>query len=596
MKKKIIAGILLSALLLVSCGDEMTEISVPEISEGEIPDDLSAADITDMDFSFSDRDKNPEYTDEDIVSGNVSEGIYKITAEGTYILSGDMAETMVLVELADTEKAQIVLDNVDLSNSKGPAIYIKSADKVFLTAKDGTENIISDGEGYSYTDGDSDIDGAVFSRADLTINGKGKLTISGNTKHSVVSKDDLKILSVSLQVNSKNVGLNGKDCIKISDAHISLSAGSDGLRSDNDEDDTKGFVYMESGSLNISAGNDGIQAETIIKISDGDIDITAGRGSSQGLSGSEESYKGLKAESDIIINGGNINIDSTDDSIHSNNTITVTEGKLNLSSGDDGIHADTDISISGGEILITKSYEGIEAGRIFVTGGKIDLTASDDGINAAGGNDGSATTGGRPGMGEFSNGVGEIVISGGYMVVNASGDGLDSNGTFIITGGIVLVSGPTNSGNGAFDYDRGAAVTGGVLIALGSSGMAAGFTQAENQGAILYSFSSQSAGTSFAVCDSDGKVIASFTPGKAYNSAVVTAPGLKQGETYTFVCGGTVADADGYGYASGSDISGGTTVATISLSELIYNSGGGGMGGPGGGMGKPNGGMGGRPR
>ena len=592
IKKITAAALVLSIALLAACSGETdpnkeatdySDFSVADIPEGGIPEDISTADTGEMDFSFTDRDSENGYDENDVANAEYKGDSYLITSEGTYIFSGTITDKTITVEACDSDKIQIVLDNAEISNSQGVAIYIKSADKVFLTLKEGTNNSISDGDSYELADGETTLDGAIFSRADLTVNGKGSLTVNGNYKHGIVSKDDLVITSATVNVTAKNVGINGKDCVKIKDASINVNAGSDGIRSDNAEDSSRGYVYIESGCIDINADNDGIQAETAVKIATAEMNISCGSGSSQSLSDSSESYKGIKAVSDILIENGNFTIDSKDDCIHSNNTVLITGGTFSLSSGDDGIHADSDLSISAGDITVSKSYEGIESSRIFISGGKIDITASDDGLNAAGGND-QSSMGGRPGMGGFDNGVGEVLISGGYLLVNATGDGLDSNGTFAITGGIVLVSGPTNDGNGALDYGSGASVTGGTLIALGSSGMATGFTQAENQGALLYNFSSQTAGTPFAVCDSEGKVLASFTPKKSYNSAVVTTPQMVQDGTYTLVVGGTTANTDENGYASDSSIEGGTTVAQITLSSLIYNAGGG-FGGFGGGSG-----------
>ncbi len=593
MKRLLSFVLIISLLLLCACSNEEETgvISVPSIEEGSVPENLSTADTSGMDFSLTNRDQENSVDESEVSEAEKTDEGYHITTEGTYILSGDITDQMVLVEAGDTDKIQIVLDKVNLQNSKGPAIYIKSADKVFITAKDGTENTISDGNGYSYVD-ETDIDAAIFSRADLTINGTGKLTVNGNTKHGICSKDDLVVSSLSLNVNSQNVGLNGKDCVKLSQCSITVNSGTDGIRSDNAEDTDRGFVYIESGDLSITSANDGIQAETAIKITDGNITIVSGGGSGNGLTASSESAKGIKAASDILIDGGTFDIQSMDDCIHSNNTISITNGAFALSSGDDGIHADTDLSISGGNINISKSYEGIEGSRIFVTGGNIALVASDDGLNAAGGNDNSAM-GGRPGMGGFSNGVGEIYITGGYLYVNASGDGIDSNGTIAVSGGVTLVSGPTNSGNGAFDFDGSAAVTGGVLIATGAVGMAQNFTQAENQGAMLINVSGN-AKQSFAVCDEKGNVIVSFAPEKSYQCAVITAPEIQQGGSYKIITGAEIANADSHGFAQNSAYTGGTESYAITMDSLIYSASGG-MGGTpgfGGGHQKPSGGMG----
>ena len=171
-------------------------------------------------------------------------------------------------------------------------------------------------------------------------------------------------------------------------------------------------------------------------------------------------------------------------------------------------------------------------------------------------------------------------------MVNASGDGLDSNGNFDMMGGTVLVSGPTNSGNGALDYGDGCkgTVSGGILIAVGSSGMAENFTNAENQGSMLVSTGSCQAGTSIAVCDENGKVLVSFTSPKSFQTAVITAPEIQKGQSYTVYSGATVQNADENGFASGSTLTGGTKIATVEMTSLLYGSGGmgGGMGGGGG--------------
>lgn len=586
--------------------------SVTESSQTQV----SSADISGMEFELTDRDKSGDYNASDAsritlsgskvsASGNGvtcdSSGA-KITSAGTYIVSGSAEDISLTVETSADDKIQIVLNGVSLSNSKGPAIYIKSADKVFITLASGSVNTISDGSSYSLSDGGTTLDAALFSKDDLTLNGNGELSVSGNYKHGIVSKDDLVISSGKISVKAKKVAISGKDCVKVSDCTLTLTAGGDGIRSDNTEDADCGYIYLEKSKLNITSGNDGIQASTVLKTTACEINVKSGGGSSNVSysSGSDRNFsrgfvqssqntntgsaKGLKAGSDIIINDGVFNINSADDSIHSNGTITVTAGNFDMSSGDDGIHADTDLAISGGTVNISKSYEGIEAGKIVISGGKISVTASDDGINAVGGNDSSAM-GGRPGQGTFTRDSGEIVISGGYIMLNASGDGLDSNGTVTISGGVTLVSGPENGGNGAIDYESSASVTGGVLIATGSSGMAMNLSDADNQVSMLISTGSQSGGRSIAVCDKSGKVLASFTPSTAYQTAVISAPGITVGNSYSIYIGANVSGADENGYATGTKLSGGTLLETVTPDSNIYGSSqgmGGGMGGGGG--------------
>lgn len=282
-----------------------------------------------------------------------------------------------------------------------------------------------------------------------------------------------------------------------------------------------------------------------------------------------ESAKAIKCSSLITIDGGNFNIDLADDAIHSNSDAEINGGSIIISSGDDGIHADDALIIGGGDIKISKSYEGLEGTAVTVTGGKIDITASDDGINAAGGND-SSSMGGRPGENTFnSSSAAQINITGGYILVNAAGDGVDSNGSVTMSGGVLLVSGPTDSGNGAFDYNSSAVITGGTAVLCGSSGMAQGFSGDSSQASFMYTLdSAANAGDSLAVTDSSGNVIVSFMPSKQYNNIVVSSPELTVGSSYTVTIGGTVTGCDENGYAASGKVTGGEKSFSVEISSV----------------------------
>ena len=471
-----------------------------------------------------------------------SDGILRITSGGTYTLNGNKKDTMILVDVGDSD-VQLILDGITVQNSEGPALYIQSADKVTVTLNAGTVNTFSDGTSYSITDGGSELDAAIFSRADLTINGTGTLKVNGNYKHGIVSKDDLIISSGTLQVTANNVGLNGKDCVKINSGNITIQAGSDGIRSDNDEDTTRGYIYLYGGTIDVTAANDGIQAETILKIEDVALTVKAGGGSSTSMSSSNESYKGLKAGSDILISGGSFDINSKDDCIHSNGTVTLSGGSYTLSSGDDGVHADTDVAISGDAttLTITKSYEGIEGSTVVISGGDISITASDDGINAAGGND-SSSMGGRPGFGSFTSSTGKIVISGGTVNIKASGDGIDANGSVEISGGIITVSGPNSGDTSILDFDTSGTISGGIFIGTGASSMAQNFSTSSTQGVIMMSVGSQVAGSTVALKDADGNVLRSHEALLPFSCVIISCPEIKQGSSYTLSAGSYFKD------------------------------------------------------
>lgn len=240
-----------------------------------------------------------------------------------------------------------------------------------------------------------------------------------------------------------------------------------------------------------------------------------------------DSMKGLKGYTSIEISGGTFTIDSADDSLHSNGDVLISGGKIAINSGDDGIHADSAVKIGGSaDINITKSYEGIEGAVIEISGGKIDLTSEDDGLN---GSDGSY----QGGMGTMAGGV-NVNISGGELHVSAQGDGLDSNGNLTISGGTVIVDGPTNGGNGALDGNGKILVNGGTLIAVGCSQMAECPDEDSEQMSVAYGFdSTQNAGTAIALCDECGNQIVSYSTAKTFDHVVISSPDIAKGKKYS---------------------------------------------------------------
>lgn len=525
-----------------------------------------------------------------------------LSGEGPYVLTGEFTDMLIVVSAGDKDKVQIVLDGASISSTNGPALYLESADKVFLTLPDGTESTLSDGADYIVTDGETTLDAALFSRTDLCINGKGTLNIKGNYKHGVVSKDDLVLVHVTLNVEAASTAIDGKDCVMMNGVSATVTAGSNGVRSDNAEDAGRGYIYILDSTLTITVGSDGIQAETLLQADNAVMTIKTGEGSGEsqqtsqdpwgggfggfgmygsGATTSSGSWKALKSGASLVVNGGAYVIDSQDDCIHTNGSLTITDGLFTLSSGDDGIHADNELLISGGEFVISQSYEGIEASKLTISGGTFDITASDDGLNAAGGADGSASAN-RWGRGMFSNGVGEIIISDGYIHINASGDGIDSNNTIHVSGGVTLVSGSSNSANAAFDYDGEATVTGGILIATGGSGMAQSFTAAENQGCMLFGINGAPSGINLAIVNADDQVVAAFTPENSYSAVVVTAPGLQVGNTYSVVMEAQIDGMDAHGFATDAAYSGGTNIGSIEMTTALQGGSGHSMGGGGG--------------
>lgn len=550
--------------------------------------------IVDTETMFTDRDRSGEYVEAECINIELGDGDVTITEEGVYLLSGSLENGMVIVDADETAKVQLVLDNVEISNSDGAAIYIRQADKVFITLAEGTVNTLSGGDRYVNID-DNNIDGVIFAKSDLTINGKGSLNVTAVTGHGIVSKDDLKVTGGAVTVTAPGHGLSGKDSIRIaagtengqdavnSAVSLNITAGKDGVHSENADKEDKGFIYIEGGSITVVSDRDSISAGIYLQIDGGIFNLTARKGSANKTvvrdeDGSNVSAKGIKAGGQMIINDGSFFIDSQDDALHSGSNLIVTGGQFDIATGDDGLHADETATVAGGTVNISTCYEGIEGNEVIISGGYIRLYATDDGLNAAGGRDGSGFGGpfGGESGGDSHGGndsVSSLLISGGTIYVNAEGDGIDSNGTITVTGGEIFVSGPESSANGAIDYEYSAQITGGTFVAVGNSGMAMNFGESSTQGSVLINTSNCKAGTEVSMEDGEGNVLVSYTAESGFNSVVVSCPGMVRGGTYTVHVGNEEYE--------------------VTLDSLIYGNGFGGFGGGRGGFDGGRGGFGG---
>ena len=486
-----------------------------------------------------------------------------ITAEGTYIFSGTLSEGQIVVD-ADNAKAQIVFDNVDITCASSAAVYVKSAEKVFVTLAEGSQNTLRNTDEYVAID-DNNIDAVIFSKSDLTLNGTGSLTIVSAEGHGIVSKDDLKIIGGTYDITAAGHALSGKDSVRIADGTFILTAEKDGIHAENADDEEKGYIYIADGDFTITSDGDGMDASNIVQIEDGTLDITAGGGAANSLKTHESdvpgggmpqngekpdgesmpqmgekpdgenmpqdtttdesgtSTKGIKAGGGMYLNGGTYQIDSADDSIHSNANITIADGTYTLATGDDGVHADDALIVNGGTITVTESYEGLEGLTVTINDGTIDITASDDGINTAGE---------------------KMELNGGYIHILAGGDGVDSNGDLTINGGEIYIDGPSDNGNSAIDYgDRSSAyVNGGTLVAIGSSGMAEGMSDSSKQKVLMVKLGEQMEAGDVVLTDSEGNVIVSYTALKTYDCVIISTAEVESGATYTLTTSGTTTE------------------------------------------------------
>ncbi len=246
-----------------------------ETKDGESETDATKADESETDGTKADESVTNET--ETASSGvSISGNIITISKEGTYVLSGALSEGQIVVD-ADSAKVQLVLDNADITCASSAAIYVKNADKAFITLAEGSENILMNTAEYEAID-DNNIDAVIFSKDDLTLNGKGTLTINSEYGHGIVSKDDLKLVGGIYNITAENHALSGKDSVRIAEGTYNLTSGKDGIHSENADDDEKGFVYIASGDFTIESTGDGIDASYVVQIDDGAFDITAGGG------------------------------------------------------------------------------------------------------------------------------------------------------------------------------------------------------------------------------------------------------------------------------------------------------------------------------
>lgn len=595
--------LLLAAALLAGCGGmsaSESETHVTETVGAEQTDDVNGEKQ-----DFDEDDLNSAYSASSStviqlsgstasISGGgaaISGNVVTITRRGTYILSGDFNGS-VMVDAADA-LVRLVLENVSVQSSDGPAIWVKAADKTVLILPAGTTNILEDTAYYTAT-GDDMPSAALYSQEDLTINGSGTLEINANYNDAVTSKDDLKITDATLSVTSVDDGLIGRDLLALQSCTVNITCDGDGMKTTYDTDTQKGQARLYSGSYTIVAGADGIQSANTLTISDGFYEIHTGGGSINSSTASNvgqfggfgvwrqnsaetedgQSAKGLRATQGIQVTAGVYTLDCSDDAVHSNGYIKISGGSFEISSGDDGIHADSSLEISDGVIQISQSYEGLESAQITISDGNISVQASDDGLNIAGGKD-SSSINGRPGQNSFASGNDQkLTISGGYLVVDASGDGLDANGSVYISGGTVIVYGPTDSGNGTIDYDGAFVITGGMLIGTGSADMAQNVSAGTTQNTVLITLSTPAvSNTVFSVQDAEGNEVATVAPPKQYQTILLSTPGLQSDKSYTVYTGGSSTAPSLDGVYEGGLYTGGSSVVTFIQSSIVTTAG-----------------------
>lgn len=434
----------------------------------------------------------------------------------------DTSEELTTIALsADTSKTNTVSNTVSETVETDGEYSAKDLDDTWSTA-DATlitfenDKATIEGEGASFVDNQ------------LTITQEGNFVISGTLLEgqiviSASENSDVHVILNGVSItNSTGPAIDAQtgDKLILTLAPNTTNKLIDGsnyvLEADADEPNATLYSKIDltingTGTLDVVGNYDaGIRTKDDLKIISGNIIVDA-KGDA------------IKGKDSISIKEGTFIVTAGEDAFQSNNDedaakgwILISNGTFEITAEDDAITAQTNLTINGGKINILSSYEGLEAQTITVNGGDISINSSDDGINAA--------------SDSRSN---QFIQTGGTIYLNAEGDGLDSNGSFTITGGSLIIDGPVMSMNGALDYDETGILSGGTLIAAGSSSMAQTPSATSTQGAFMIYFSSeQPAGTKVSVLNDSGEVLLTHTPAKTFQTIVFSSEDILKGGTY----------------------------------------------------------------
>ncbi len=359
-----IALITLLSASLVACSNSSSssngsstassQVSAQTLSKASTEASNTSSDSSSV---FTDRDLTQTADTSNAKKLTLSDGKdVTITEAGVYIISGTAKDVSIIVDAADDAKVQLVLENANITNADSPCIYVKNADKVFVTTASGSENTLTVSGSFT-ADGDTNTDAVIFSKDDIVLNGEGKLNIS-STDNGISGKDDIKITGGTIIISCTADAIEANESISVADGNITINTQKDGLHAENDEDNTQGSIYISGGTFDITAGSDGIQATTTLVIDSGTFNIS--------------SAEGIEA-TNITINDGNITISASDDGINAASKSTAESVCITINAAESVC-----ITINGGNIKITMGQgdtDGIDSnGDLYITGGTVDIT------------------------------------------------------------------------------------------------------------------------------------------------------------------------------------------------------------------------------
>ena len=597
MLKTVTSVTLIAALGLTGCstasgttltsGTSTVHSAVSGTTAGTSTSNTAAGQTLDTQTHYTNEDLSWDSSDEKTIDltnpaaadgVSVESGTITITSGGTYRLSGEY-NGQVKIEAAKTDTVRLVLDNAKITNSTGAAINVVSAAEAIIYTAAGTTNTVADEANYTAT-GDDDPDAAIYSAANLTLAGEGSLSVKGSYEEGIHTTGGLVIASGTLEVNAANTGIKGKDYVDITGGIVNVTAAQDGIKSTNTDDESKGFTRLSAGSVTVSAGDDGLKAPRTLEISGGTLNI-------------EKSNEGIEAQY-INILDGDVTVNSTDDGINASLKDSSSDTSSDTTSGTAAAGQQTQqnqngqaqqASAGGGTAPGGNQGSTGQSGNAGQTGNTGQQNSStgqnttNTTQNSTGQNtDGQSSTGQNqqnmpqpPADGAMPGGGGgtfEVVdaainISGGTVVVNAEGDGIDSNGTATFSGGTVTVNGPAAGGNNALDSNGDLLLNGGTVTAGSTADMFEAPSSASTSGYLKITDSSAlTQGSTVQVTDSSGTVVANY---KIATSGVqlvlVSNKNIVKGQSYTVSVTSGSVDAASTTAASGTSELGSFTAA-----------------------------------
>ncbi len=471
-----------------------------------------------------------------------------ITEPGIYLVTGKLDDAQIVINVQNQGVVQLVLSDVSLHYSRGPAIHVQNADRTVLYLPDGSDSTISDDAQYLLAGTNAEPDAAVYSKGDLILTGLGSLTVSGRYQNAVTGRETIAISGGNYHLTAQKDGIRGGEEVIVAGGRLHIESGEDGIKSDSAAKD-KGNVLIQSGILTVEAGGDGIEAENTVTLAGGSVTLNTGtlpaailpeepQEESSGTAPKEpgeepepQSAVGVKAGRSVNLTGGILTINSEDHGVDSGETCRMSGGVLKISAGPhDGIRARRAVTVSEGTLYIKESGTGLRSASFLVDGGTVELNTSAVGISA-----------GR--IASEQKIGGHVTVNGGTLRIHSGEDGIDSGDAITINGGLVIIDGPNDRGGGAFRYDEQSggrcSVNGGTVLALCGWNRAMTFDESSEQ----CSFSRQilgGVGSIIILRNEAGEEIFRYTTPRGFDAVIFSSPQLKTGGSCTLSVNGQV--------------------------------------------------------